>query len=518
MWIDSGGHESSSILFDGARPRPATVHRVAPDCFPDLNLDQVVGAITAEREQYDVEPFFFTPLVDVAPVVYRQDVFRDIDGTPLFDRLRGFARRMESSREHLAQAEKLRYRYQKERWFLDAVDVYVAAVVRLAEDLASPDLRSRGLVAFRDYAAHYLGSDEFTALIRDVEHLKQALAEVTYCVHVQGRRVQVTGFDGQADYSAEVERTFEKFKQGAVKDYRPKYADWPDMNHVETQIHDLVVGLYPETFAELDAFCDRHRGYLDPVVQAFDREAQFYIGYLEYIGPLQRAGLPFCYPEVSGRSKEVSASETFDIALAHRLVAEQAPVVVNDFFLRDPERILVVTGPNQGGKTTFARTFGQLHHLAAIGCPVPGAEARLFLFDRVFTHFEKEENLTTLHGKLEDDLVRIHSVLGQATPRSIVIMNEIFTSTTLNDAVFLGTKVLEALVELDLLGVCVTFVDELASLGDTTVSTASTVEPDNPAVRTYKVVRKPADGLAHAVAIAEKYGLTYRRLKGRIAS
>ena len=507
-----------SILFERTEDSVKKETLEAPVFFVDLNLDQIIDAITAGRQEYNLKPFFYTSLNDIDAIKYRHEIMRDLENKILFEHIKAFAQKMRTMRQHLALVDKLDYKYHKEGWFLDTVEIYCEAVNCLAHDLTLVDLKSRGFLAFREYMTNYAESGGFTSLLAETKKLKADLSAVKYCLLIKGNCIKVRKYKSELDYSADVEETFEKFKQGAVKDYRVKFSTDAGMNHVEAKILDLVAQLYPDIFLNLDNYCTKNGNYLDETIAVFDREIQFYIAYLEYITIIKRAGLKFCYPEISNTCKAVYDYEGFDLALAYKLITENSSVVCNDFYLKDKERIFVVSGPNQGGKTTFARTFGQMHYLASIGCPVPGREAQLFLFDRIFTHFEKEENIKNLRGKLQDDMVRIHYILNQATSNSIIIMNEIFTSTTLQDAVFLGKKIMEKIMLLDWLCVYVTFIVELASLSEKTVSMVSTVVPENPALRTYKIVRRPADGLAYTISIAEKYRLTYDCLKERIKS
>ncbi|MGA2013056.1 MAG: DNA mismatch repair protein MutS, partial [Solirubrobacteraceae bacterium] len=432
-----------SILFEhGEDDERGVEGSPEPSCFRDLHLDQIVASLTSGRGEYRLEPFFYRTLRDVEAVRYRHQVVGELERADVREAVEAFARAMSRMREQLAVIGELTYDLQRQRWFLAAVASYCDGVGACAQRLGALELRSRGLVSFARYLAAYAASDEFQTLQAETVELEAELDDVAYVVHIKGNRVRVDRYDDQPDMTDAVVRAFAKFRQGAVGDHRVGFRGERRMNHVEARITELVARLHPEPFSHLEQYRERRRDYLDATVARFDREIQFYLAYLQYIEPLRTRGLQFSLPQVSTQVKAEHVAQAFDLALACSLIGTAAAVVPNDYRLEGAERILVVSGPNNGGKTTFARTFGQLHHLAGLGLPVPGADARLFLPDRIFTHFEREEDIATLRGKFEDELVRIHEILTQATPDSLVVMNESFGSTTLRDALLVGTDVL----------------------------------------------------------------------------
>jgi len=486
-----------------------------PEFFVDLGLDRIIDAVTSGKQEYGLKPYFHAPLTDTGSVAYRQEIFRDLDGQELIGCVEEFARGMRAMRDSLALAGKLSYLYQKESLFLEAIIIYCEAVHGLARALSVASIKSRGFSAFRDFLSAYASSGRFTALYEEAKNIRDELSAIKYSIVIKDSTIKVRHYGSEPDYGAELEQAFEKFSQGSVKDYLVKLPEHVEMSHVEAKILEFVALLYPETFKRLNDYYVKNRDFLDETISAFDREVQFYVAYLGHIKKFKDKGLNFCYPQISNPGKDVFVRDGFDLALADKLMGGPA-IVCNDFYLEGRERVIVVTGPNQGGKTTFARSFGQLHYLASLGCPVPGREARLFICDRLFTHFEKREDIKGSGGKLQDDLARVFDIIGRATPDSIIILNEIFTSTTLDDAIFLSRKVMERIEGLDLLCVWVTFIDELSVFSEKTVSMVSVVDALDPAKRTFKVVRKPADGLAYAISIAEKYRLTYKFLKERL--
>src|ERR1039458_1519271 len=237
-----------------------------PDFFRDLNLDQIVGKVTAGKDGYDLKPFFFSPLSDLDSVVYRQEVFQDLEDPDVFDLMAAFAKQELVARftyrvREMQDDDLGHNHYHRERHFLNAVEQYCAAVTSLASGLAGTEVRSRGLRGLRDYLASYIGAGAFTTLQAETGRLEDELDAVRYCLLIKGDRITVGRYDEEADYSEQVTATFKRFQQGAVRNYLPEFRDWD--TYAAAGVVDLVAKVYPGLFGALDTFCTQHKAYLD---------------------------------------------------------------------------------------------------------------------------------------------------------------------------------------------------------------------------------------------------------------
>ncbi len=180
---------------------------------------------------------------------------------------------------------------------MDAAAIYCEAVQCLLQALMDVEITSRGFLALRAYLNEYVHGSDFVSLLVETQQLKKDLSEVRYCLHIKDNCIRVSKYKSSPDYSADVEAAFDKFKQGAVKNYLVDFHDPLEMNHIEAKILELVAQLFPEIFSDLDSYVVKYSQFRNPTLETFDREIQFYIAWLEYIALFKQKGFKFCYPQ-----------------------------------------------------------------------------------------------------------------------------------------------------------------------------------------------------------------------------
>ncbi|MFJ9370987.1 DNA mismatch repair protein MutS [Nocardia sp. NPDC101769] len=502
LWPDSAASSDRLMVDSGA--------------VTDLHLDRIIAAIVG-ADEYRLRAWFSEPVRGPETVRYRQEIFADLADDSVREVFDAFAAGMRGTLERLDWQERLHHPQQRQSWQLGAAAEYIEATARFAEALAGLPLASRALTRWRGFLTDYVAGPDFGRLATAVHQVQRAVSSVRYSLRIVDRTLEVGPVGAEADFSAAIAKLFSRFGVGAPRPGRPR-SEWDDINHMEEQILDRVAALHPRVFEQLAEFARDHGQFADAAVMAFDREIQFYLTYLAFVRRVSGTARAMCLPQLATRGAPMHAEGAFDLALVTRRGRVDTEVVCNDLRLSGPERVLVVTGPNQGGKTTFARTVGQLIYFAALGCPVPARSACLPLTDRLFTHFERAERATDPDGRLAEELLRIRDTLEEATADSVIILNESFSATSTADAVRIGGDVLERIVERGAIAVWVTFFDELARSGPATVSMVAATDPGDPSRRTFRIERRPADGHAHAVVLAERFGLTYDLVTARIAA
>ncbi len=188
-------------------------------------------------------------------------------------------------------------------------------------------------------------------------------------------------------------------------------------------------------------------------------ELAFYVGCLNLREALVSKGQPVCLPSpADAGTQRLSFRGLYDVCLALKL---ERPVVGNDVDA-DRRNLILVTGANRGGKTTFLRSIGLAQLMMQAGMFVPAERFRSSVCDGLFTHFRREEDVEMRSGRLDEELGRMSNILDRITSHPMILFNESFAATNEREGSEIATQITRALLERGVRMLFVTHLSEFA--------------------------------------------------------
>ena len=184
--------------------------------------------------------------------------------------------------------------------------------------------------------------------------------------------------------------------------------------------------------------------HIDDFFEMLQIEIAFYIGCLNLREQLDEKQYPTVIPELEPLiNRAHTFSGMYDVCLA---LTNQKKVVGNDLNANRGE-IFLITGANQGGKTTFLRSIGIAQLMMQAGMFVGADSFCANLSDGIFTHFRRQEDTTMESGKLDEELTRMSEIIDRITPNSLLLFNESFTTTNEKEGSEIARQITDALLE-----------------------------------------------------------------------
>ena len=178
--------------------------------------------------------------------------------------------------------------------------------------------------------------------------------------------------------------------------------------------------------------------------QMFRTELAFYVGCLNLQRELQRIGEKTCFPTVTPTGqRDLSFVGLYDASLALSLGQK---VVGNDVNANQSD-LVMVTGANTGGKSTFLRSIGTAYMMAQAGMFVPAETFSGAISEGVYTHYKREEDATMNSGKWDEELNRMSLIIASIRPNSILLFNESFASTNEREGSEIAGQIVRALLD-----------------------------------------------------------------------
>lgn len=529
------------------------------EAINDLSLDYIVSTLTKDPfEQNSIKQLMTQIECSQRLIKYRCDVFEDFLRLP---ELRSSLTELLEMLSELKEIEKFKKDSDSSSlWQLvnrmREIDRYINCIKQLNATLNKLDIHSEGLLKLRQLVGEIYNDGSFEPLQQDIDDVfKQArqLHSVTIGVNLDSmlrpvragilslnskeftdsgvlKRFMSAGFKKENGIqSGDDYAHLKSFHPASSKEFKLSYDDTPtgqdrlsdSMKQVVTEILDRIVRNIKDVLR-------RHVNINGYTFISLMPEIIFYIRWAELIDKIQAKGLPLCKAEILPvENREIRVTDIYNLKLAIKVVrGEEIDIVTNNLDFDDETgRIFILTGPNRGGKTTITQALGLAALMAQCGIYVPCSSMKLSPCDNIYTHFPADENETVDLGRLGEESARLADIFSNATENSLLLLNESLATTNVTEGVYIATDVVKSMRYLGVRCIFNTHMHELASnVGrmNESVCGKSKIESIVTGVergkRSFKVSINPPQGLSYAKDIAEKYGVTFDKIKQTIDS
>jgi hypothetical protein len=217
----------------------------------DFSLRNIFNGIIGNIKNDELEDFLYTPLNNLDNILYRQEIFKDLENPQVNKTMTHFVERSSQILYNIKILNDMG-NLQQERWLLDSVSLYCTSLIDLLNNMDKFTVKSRGFSELYIYLDNYIKSDDFKSLLKETENLEAGLSTIKYLMNIKGVKITVRKDRDSDNYASEVRETFSRFLD--ENQIIQGYTFSQGVGHVEAAIVELVAKLYPDQFNKLEEF------------------------------------------------------------------------------------------------------------------------------------------------------------------------------------------------------------------------------------------------------------------------
>ena len=409
----------------------------------------------------------------------------------------------ETSEEQVAERQAFFRKLEDEAFYSECLAQYDhMCLMKKAYDsyVDKDDPLYRSLTFFRMLDQYYYFTDD-AGMKADIENVR-ALYEVERNFHCR----MFSKYDNQR-YSVELSVTDKELKnplKGLFDYLELKEDSYVESYRIYGSLYEMIKATDPRPFDAMDGIFLKYRDRVLPGIESVLArlpKLRFFLEMKRFYNALSARHIPYVMAEFTDE-REFSVHSARDITL---ITSNVENIISNDFYFTEEKRFWFITGANGGGKTSFLRSVGLCLILGRLGCYMPARYGRLYRINKLISFFPMEEDLA--RGRFFAEKERLAAAIAETDSDTMLLMNEVFTSTDEEKARTESQAALEEILERHCFGVFVTHNFPLIdSMSDRMPVLEALTEGDEHS-RLFKIVEKKQGGSSFAEDVLRKYGL-----------